>query len=198
MTAKSHTKRHDLLKALLAPLLEEWGRDAVLACIAEHNAGLVSPASARGTKPEGGSTASSRKPSATDIAYRAELPAAKRTVLLSLASLFDQKLFLPSASDARHFLELRGRAPRAIKQRLDAFREVLSLLSELTEEELDRLVKNSAHSGPTQLGPLSDAIRATGSAIRSVEPPDDGHLDGTESESNISVDAPREHTKKIE
>lgn len=168
MTGKSHGKRHDLLESLLTPLLREWGRDAVLACIAELDAN--SAPRERQRRPDSADrSASTRKPSAVEIADRAELPTAKRVALLSLASLFDRKLFLPTASDVRLFLELRAQQPGPVKQRQDAFRKVLSLLSGMADEELDRLIKSSTHAGPTQLGPLSDAIRATGAAMRSVE-----------------------------
>lgn len=168
MTGKSHGKRHDLLESLLTPLLREWGRDAVLACIAELDTKSV----ARERQPRSDSadrSPSSRKPNAVEIADRAELSTTKRDALLRLASLFDRKLFLPTASDVRHFLELRAQQPGPVKQRQDAFRKVLALLSGMADEELERLIKSSTHAGPTQLGPLSDAIRATGAAMRSVE-----------------------------
>jgi hypothetical protein len=168
MTGKSHGKRHDLLESLLTPLLREWGRDAVLACIAELDANSVPRERQR--RPDGADRSpSSRKPNAVEITDRAELPTTKRDALLKLASLFDRKLFLPTASDVRHFLELRAQQPGPVKQRLDAFRKVLALLSGMADEELERLIKSSTYAGPTQLGPLSDAIRATGAALRSVE-----------------------------
>ncbi|MFO0255013.1 MAG: hypothetical protein ACK52V_12925 [Betaproteobacteria bacterium] len=168
MTGKSQGKRHDLLQSLLIPLVKEWGRDAVLTCIAELDVGSANRKPHR--RDEGREEASSsRKPSAVEIADRAELPTAQRAALLRLASLFDRKLFLPTASDVRHFLELRGQKPAPVKQRLDAFRKVLALLSGTADEELQRLIQNSTHAGPTQLGPLSDAIRATGAAMRSAD-----------------------------
>ena len=165
MTGKSHGKRQDLLESLLTPLLREWGRDAVLACIAELNTNSVP--SERQHRPDSAARGpSSRKPNAVEIADRAELSTTKRDALLRLASLFDQKLFLPTASDVRHFLLLRAQQPGSVKQRQDAFRKVLALLSGMADEELERLIKCSTHSGPTQLGPLSDAIRATSAAMR--------------------------------
>lgn len=168
MTEKSHGKRYDLLESLLTPLLLEWGRDAVLACIAELDTNSV--AGERQRRQAGTDRGpSSRKPSAVEITGRAELPTTKRDALFRLASLFDRKLFLPTASDVRHFLELRAQQPGPVKQRHDAFRKVLALLSDMADEELERLIENSTHAGPTQLGPLSDAIRATGAAMRSGE-----------------------------
>ena len=111
----------------MTPLLREWGRDAVSACIAELDTSFVPRERQR--RPEGADRIpSSRKLNAVEIADRAELPTTKRAALLGLASLFNQKLFLPTASDVRHFLELRGQQPAPVKQRVDAFRKVLTLL----------------------------------------------------------------------
>ena len=189
MTGKSDGKRHDLLKSLLTPLLREWGRDAVSACIAELDTSFVPRERQR--RPEGADRIpSSRKLNAVEIADCAELPTTKRAALLGLASLFNQKLFLPTASDVRHFLELRGQQPAPVKQRVDAFRKVLTLLSSMADEELERLIKSCTHPGPTQLGPLSEAIRATGAAMRSVETVP---AEGTNADTNL---APQESAKR--
>ncbi|MBB5885558.1 MULTISPECIES: hypothetical protein [unclassified Xanthomonas] len=168
MKKKSHGKHDDLLASLLTPLLQEWGRDSVLACIQE----LETSSSLIKQQQRPNKVAQSQspgKPNAVGIASRTELPVAKRDALLSLASLFDQKHFLPTAADVRSFLELRTQHSGAIKQRQEAFRKVLTLLASMTNEELERLIGSSTHAGPTQLGPLSDAIRATGAVMRSID-----------------------------
>ena len=160
--------KHYLLMSLLAPLVREWGHDTVQQCLAELHAeqgmgGTSLPA--QGRKP----TKEYRRPSATEMVHRLDAPAARKVTLRSLAVRFDAKTFLPTASDVRHFLEMRGQDPGPIKQRQDSFRKVLDVLVVMAEDELQLLQGSGTHAGPTQLGPLSDAIKATSAAVRAAE-----------------------------
>jgi hypothetical protein len=108
---------------------------------------------------------------ASEQVARAELPKAKEAALRELAIRFDQKQFLPSVSDVREFLMMMGEQPGAIKDRSKAFGRLLKALSVLPPERLERLASSTLHSGPSQLGPLSDAISAVAGAItRQREP----------------------------
>ena len=167
MKREPYREQDDLLRSLLKPLIHEWGIGKVLACIDEIRA--AAQTSEHQAKRQKSSNNTSRKPSAVEIANRTELPETKRRALLDLASLFDRKHFLPTSADVKSFLELRAQRPGTIKQRQDAFRSVLALLSDMSDEELERQIRNSTHAGPAQLGPLSDAIRSTGAAMRSSD-----------------------------
>lgn len=165
MSARSTHSREVLLKALLLAICEEWGADAIRHCLAgieERSSGAEKTNAPRANVRQG----KRRKPSAVDLAGRLEVPEARKAILMSLAQLFDGKSFLPTASDVRYFLELRGQHPGVVRQRLDSFRKVLDVLEGIPDRELEGLVNSSIHSGPTQLGPLSDAIRSV-SASRS-------------------------------
>lgn len=166
MTEKK-SKRH-LLMTLLVPLLREWGYDMVQQCLAEVHAEQTkgSPSLAGNKhKPE----KKYHRPSAAELVERLDAAVAQKESLRSLASRFDAKTFLPTASDVRHFLEMRGHDPGPIKQRNDSFRKVLDVLLNMADDELMLLCISGAHAGPTQLGPLSDAIKATSSALRTAE-----------------------------
>lgn len=157
-----------LLKDLLAPLLREWGHDTVRQCLAElhadHGNGGVSSAAQ-----ERKSTKEYRRSSASEIVERLNAPSARKESLRILAARFDAKTFLPTASDVRHFLEMRGHASGPVKQRQDAFRKVLDVLVGMADDELLLIQDSGAHAGPTQLGPLSDAIKATSATVRGSE-----------------------------
>ncbi|MBD3812852.1 MAG: hypothetical protein IE917_11625 [Betaproteobacteria bacterium] len=161
--------KHHLLMSLLAPLLREWGYDAVRQCLADLHAeqgkGAASLA-AQDRKP----TKDRRRPSASEIVDRLDVPKARKEPLRTLATRFDAKTFLPSASDVRHFFEMRGQDPGPIKHRQDSFRKVLDVLVGMADDELMLLQRSGTHTGPTQLGPLSDAIKATSAAVRASEP----------------------------
>lgn len=169
------TKQH-LLRSLLSPLVHEWGYDVVRRCLAELE-------SLEFNHPEGDRQGNKpvtvkekyRKPTAIDLINRIEAPEAKKALLLILASKFEAKEFLPTVADVRHFLEMRGQQVTGIKQRQDTFGKVLESLLSMPDDELDRVVLNKSHSGPSQLEPLSDAIRAASAAVRSSEPPTSAH-----------------------
>ena len=166
MTERKSKSR--LLMSLLAPLLQEWGYDSVRQCLAELLAGQV--------EEDLSHAAHKRKPakahhglSAVEIVERLDATADQKRPLHVLAARFDAKTFLPTASDARHFLEMRGQDPSPIKQRQDAFRKVLDVLLSMADDELMLLEAPGTYAGPTQLGPLSDAIKATSAEIRNTE-----------------------------
>lgn len=166
MTEKKNKYR--LLMSLLAPLLREWGYDTVQQCVAEVHAEQAKenllPESHK-PKP----TKDYRRPNAVEMIERLDVSVDRKEPLRQLAARFDAKTFLPTASDVRHFLEMRGQDPGPVKQRQDAFRKVIYTLQGMADDELILLITSGTHAGPTQLGPLSDAIKATSIAVRSVE-----------------------------
>lgn len=160
-------RAYQLLKSLLAPLLHEWGYDLVRQCLTE-----VHREQAEKSAPTNDRLAAKqhRRPSASEIVERAEVGAARKKILATFATRFDAKAFLPTAADVRHFLDMRGQDPGVVKHRQDAFRKVLDVLLSMPDDELDHLLASHAHSGPTQLGPLVDAIMETSVAIRTRQP----------------------------
>ena len=161
--SKSH-----LLMSLLAPLLREWGYDAVRQCLAEVKAERAKEdlsLTAHKRKP----AKAHRRPSAVEMVERLDVAADRKESLHALAARFDAKTFLPTASDVRHFLEMRGQDPGSVKHRQDAFRKVLDVLLDMADDGLMLLQTSGTHAGPTRLGPLSDAIKATSAAVRNTE-----------------------------
>lgn len=167
MTEKK--SKYHLLMSLLAPLLREWGYDTVRQCLAEAQAEQAKEdpsLAAHRRKP----AKVNRRPNAVEMAERLDVAVDRKESLRALAARFDAKTFLPTASDVRHFLEMRGQDPGLIKQRQDSFRNVLDVLLSMADDELMLLQASGTHAGPTQLGPLSDAIKATSAAVRTTEP----------------------------
>lgn len=165
MTEKK--SKHHLLMSLLGPLLREWGYDTVRQCLADVHAEQAKGRAAL-AEHERKPPKEHRRPSASEMVDRLDTPAARKEPLRALAARFDAKTFLPTASDVRHFLEMRGQDPGAIKQRQDSFRKVLDVLAGMADDELALLQTSGTHAGPTQLGPLSDAIKATSAAVRTA------------------------------
>lgn len=166
MTEKK--SKYHLLMSLLVPLLREWGYDTVRQCLAEAQAEQAMEdlsLAAHKRKP----AKEYRRPSAVEMVERLDAAVDRQEPLRALAARFDAKTFLPTASDVRHFLEMRGQDPGPVKQRQDSFRKVLDVLLSMADDELMLLHASGTHAGPTQLGPLSDAIKATSAAVRTAE-----------------------------
>lgn len=160
--------KYQLLMSLLAPLLREWGYDTVQQCLAEAQAEQAKEdlsLALHKRKP----VKEYRRPNAVEMAERLKVAEDQKELLCMLAARFDAKAFLPTASDVRHFLEMRGQDPSPIKQRQNSFRKVLDVLLNMADDELKLLQASATHAGPTQLGPLSDAIKARSSAVRTTE-----------------------------
>ncbi len=165
MTEKKN--KYHLLMSLLAPLLREWGYVTVRQCLDEaqtkHAKEDLSLAAHKRK-----SAKEYRRPSAVDMTERLDAIVERKEPLLALAARFDAKTFLPTATDVRYFLEMRGQ-PGPVKQRHDSFRRVLDVLLSMADDELILLQASGTHAGPTQLGPLSDAIKASSAAVRTTE-----------------------------
>jgi len=167
MTEKK--SKYHLLMSLLVPLLREWGYDTVRQCLNEAQAEQTMEDTSLAERKR--KTAKEyRRPTAVEIAERVDAAEDRKKLFRVLAARFDTKTFLPTASDARYFLEMRGRDPGSIKHRQDSFKKVLDVLLNMADDELMPLLTSGAHAGPTQLGPLSDAIKATSAAVRTTTP----------------------------
>lgn len=170
--AEKRKTRTDLLKSLLTPLVVEWGGDRVRAEIdnivteaGDEHTQKTRKGAAGGTKKE-----RAPKPTAVELVSRMSVTPAVQAVLEGLAAQYDEKQFLATAADIRHFFEDHGAAAPVVKHRSDAFRKIASLLCELPQESLESLLVNRAYAGPSQLGPISNAIRRSGAAIRETTP----------------------------
>jgi hypothetical protein len=151
-----------LLNNLLRTLVQEWGHEEVQAALMQLSG--RSDATPLGC----GSDAAPRtrtKLLASEQVAQARLSDAQVVPLRELAVRFDRKQFLPSISDVREFLVMMGERPGALKDRSTAFRLLLVALSGLPPERLERLVNSARYSGPSQLGPLSDAISAAATSL---------------------------------
>jgi len=157
--------REGLLNRLVHVLVDGWGYEAVAGALAN-----AASSSRRLTEHERSpklQTANrGARPSATEQVERAPVEGEQKEALLQLAVRYDSKEFLPSVADVREFLIMLGERPVGLKDRKDAFRILLRSLTQLPIERLQQLARSAQHSGPSRLGPLSDAIAATSESLR--------------------------------
>jgi hypothetical protein len=167
--------RKVLLFELLRTLVGEWGFEEVHGTLEQlsqvsddRHPGLLSSDRPRAPRSNREVNRSRRISAAEQVAKLSYLDD-KREALLVIAAKFDQKKFLPNVADIREFLAMMGKESGALKDRSDGFRHLLGPLTQLSPERLEELARSNKHSGPAQLGPLSDAIRSAGAAIRNHE-----------------------------
>jgi hypothetical protein len=157
--------RETLLNRLLQSLVDEWGHERVAAALAHTAVSSNDPSAERPPIPKLRLSGKGARPSATAQIERAALEGEQRDVLLELAVSYDCKQFLPSVADVREFLVMMGERPIDMKDRKEAFRILLRNLMQLPVERLKQLASTALYSGPSQLGPLSDAIAAAGERL---------------------------------
>lgn len=154
--------RKALLTKLLQTLVDEWGYEDVATALASTN-GALSDRHAEGSTSQ--PSKKRVKLSATEQIERAALEGEQKELLLQLAVRYDRKLFLPSVADVREFLIMMGTRPIGMKDRTQAFRVLLESLTQLPIARLQQLAQTSLHSGPSELGPISDAITIAGERL---------------------------------
>lgn len=154
--------RDNILSELLKVLIDEWGYGTVRDCLEAHrdsnDAQLRDVDRSKQRRPR----KKAEKPTASLLASKISLPPEQKRLIQSLAERYDSKQFLPTAGDIRYFYEIHGEIPPSSKHRSDTFRRILKVLSTLQKSTLRKIIEDNAHSGPTQLGPLSDAMRNAG------------------------------------
>jgi hypothetical protein len=158
-------RRRALLIKLLQALVDEWGCDEVAATLASTTVSSRNPLSGAVYGPKPRPPNIKARLSATEQIERAALEGERKEVLLQLAERYDRKMFLPRVADVREFLIMMGEKPTGMKDRTQAFQVVLGSLMQLPVVRLQQLVQTALHSGPSELGPLSDAIAAAGERL---------------------------------
>ena len=160
-------------KSVLLSIVEEHGFEKVEECLQEI------AVSERASVQAEGRTAKSRvptkrtpsrirkKPSASQYVARLDVSSDKANLVKELATRFDAKSFMPAFNDAVEFCHIYGIAPPASRSRANVIPRVFKRLVSLETDQIQRIVAGGHFSGPSRLGPISDAIRRNGRAARS-------------------------------
>lgn len=155
-----------LLKRLLQTLVEEWGHEAVAACLDQvsRRSGLAVREASTRRQADG-----RRRLTPSERVAKLKTRGRKRQFLKEAALRFEEKRFLPSISDVRDFLHLHGEFAGELKQREPGFARVLRVLQRIPTQDLENILRENQFSGPSRLGPLSEAIESASSALRAAE-----------------------------
>jgi len=154
--------KEEILKQILSTLVKGWGvaavRTALDSLAAEENSPtLAATASGGKTKKQFSAVAV-----VADLGLTGELG----ILMAQLASDFDAGLAFSRVSDIRAFLVSHHRPAKDLKSRDQGFRKLLPVLLNMSEKGLQRVLVRSMHSGPAELGSISEAIKGAGHSIR--------------------------------
>lgn len=163
------------LHKILAELVEHYGGDDVFRALQEVRYGKNQVRKRRKRENIGISkiddTSDERKsskpiPTAVGFVEKLNITADRSREITILARQFDSKKFLPNFGEIRNFCEIYRLKLPLSKSRVSAIPVVFRFLESLDSVDLKKLLFESAHSGPSELGPIADAIRGR-SKIRS-------------------------------
>lgn len=101
---------------------------------------------------------------APEYVQKMNVGADRRPAVVVLADRFEAKSFLPRCADISNFCTIYGIEEPASKSRAAAIPRLFKHLATMDAREVQVLVDNNAFSGPSQLGPLAEAIRQHGRA----------------------------------
>jgi hypothetical protein len=152
-----------MLRALLRTLVDGYGYDAVETALRK----LSAPVESERRKPsERSQEASAHAHGAEKLVAGMDLAPEHKLLLAELAKRFDQESAFPKWSDIRGFLLAHQQDATDLKGRVGAFKRMLPVLSAMSPKGLEKLIARSHHSGPADLGAISDAIRDAGEDLR--------------------------------
>jgi hypothetical protein len=164
-------ERNKLLDDLLVALIRRWGHRVVR----DHLEKLPEEGSPNGYNR---ANRSDNQRAQSYVQKKADLPRSIRDLLLKLAERFDERKFLPTLPDVRSFLDLKGPGLSSMKTRGAAVPFVFRQLSMLPEAKLNSLLNDRSYAGPSQLGPLSEAIKSSGTRLRASDEASDLSKEG--------------------
>ncbi len=141
------------LKTSLQSMVQEYGLGVVLTSLGE-----IADAHSVGVKPR----RRKRAPTAPEYVSKMQLPMEKSKVVTELAERFQQKSFLPTFGDITNFCQTYQIEIPVSKSRIGAIPKVFKFIAEMEDSEIQRIRDFEMFSGPSRLGPISDAIRNHG------------------------------------
>lgn len=153
--------RDEILRGLLQTLVDGYGYRTVEEALQQ----LAVPSDAQKQKRSNLPHGESPRGAETLVA-ELDLPPDRKLLIAELAKRFDQGSSFPRMSDIRSFLLSHQQNANDLKGRVPAFKRMLIVLSAMSPKGLEKLISRSHHSGPADLGAISDAIRGAGEDLR--------------------------------
>ncbi len=141
------------LKDSLQSMVQEYGLGMVLKSLGE-----IADARGPGARPR----RRKRAPTAPEYVSKMQLPVEKSRAVTELAERFQKKAFLPTFGDIANFCQTYLIDIPASRSRASAIPTVFKFIAEMEASEIQRILAYELFSGPSRLGPISEAIRNHG------------------------------------
>lgn len=174
--------RDEILRGLLQTLLDGWGKSAVQAALDTLETPVQGDKRKRGERP-----VDNNARGAEALVAEMDLSPEHRNLLSDLARRFDEGRAFPTPGDIRSFLLSHQQDATELKSRVQAFKRMLPILSRMSPKGLERLIARSHHSGPADLGEISDAIRGAGEDLRGKLPEEAVETEAPEASTTTEV-----------
>jgi len=156
--------KDEILKEMLGVLVRGWGRIAVYGALDE----LVCRPPLEGKSAHQSVDLAETESKAVNLIEELEIAGERRALMLRLARDYDAGTAFPRIADVRAFLASHNDNAKELRTRHEAFRRMIPILRGMSEKGLEKILSRSRHSGPTELGLLSDAIRDVGKSRRGL------------------------------
>lgn len=161
------------LETILSPIVRRYGIERVEQCLRQMESSnhrrIHSKRSSRGetvsrkevAEKSGAKKTGARKARVDATVYidKMKLPPEKRSAVSDLARRFENKSFLPTYRDIVDFCEMYGIDVPASRSRGNAVPRVFKFIAGMEADDIQGILDRGMFSGPSQLGPISDAIR---------------------------------------
>ena len=108
----------------------------------------------------------SARVSKADGSQSLEVPAERGAVLRRAAEEFEQRVFLSTLNNIRNFCEAYGIEEPRSKSRASGIPRVFKFLVTMDVADVERMLDDRMFSGPSQFGPIADAIRGKAKEYR--------------------------------
>ncbi len=158
----------DKLEAALRSMIHDYGFDEVDHCLQkiglseEQRIGNSINGKPCATSIKTQPTKHQAKASATEYVAKLDLPTEKKSIVAEMAKRFQCKSFLPTFGDIANFCQVHGLKAPASKTRASAIPRVFKFIATMDSSQIRAIIDNGMYSGPSELGPIADAIRSTG------------------------------------
>lgn len=165
----SKLNRDEILREILSTLIKGWGRKAIYDALDNLEEG----AKTKGPDDGQAGNAKSNESKAVQIVEGLAIPEERKILMLQLATAYDAGAAFPKLSDIKAFLSSHHQKTSELRSRDQAFRKIVPILQRMSEKGLLKVISHSHHSGPVELGSISDAIKGAGQDMRGPLAEDD-------------------------
>ena len=157
------------LGAALRSMVEEFGFESVSRTLHEMEPDQVemkTRAVARPKRMRNSGSRNKRSVSAVDYVRGMDIPTDRAKVIARAAEEFERRTFLPTVGDVRSFCEAYGIEQPKSRARASSIPRIFKFLLTVDAAEVNSILDDRMFSGPTELGPIADAIRGRAKEIR--------------------------------